>query len=167
MMGIFQVFNPVVYVKLSPDMLTVREVNTGYELSEPPLIAIARIPKERILAVGQEAAAVAASQGAELVNPFKHPRALLSDFTVAEQVVKHFVTKACMASKGGIFRPAPIVVMHPLVDPEGGFTQIEVRAMHELALGAGARKAIIWHGRELSNEELSSLKFGPGGKVLN
>ena len=166
-MGIFQLFNPVVYVKLSPDMLSVREVNSGYELSEPPLIAIARIPKERVLAVGREAAAIAASQGAELVNPFKHPRALLSDFTVAERVVKHFVTKACKAGKGGIFRPAPIVVLHPLVDPEGGFTQIEIRAMQELVMGAGARKAIIWHGRELSNEELSSLKFGPGGEVLN
>jgi len=167
MMGIFQLFNPVVYVKLSPDMLTVREVNSGYELSEPPLIAIARIPKERVLAVGQEAAAIAASQGAELINPFKHPRALLSDFTVAGQVVKRFVQKASKAAMGGIFRPAPIIVLHPLVNPEGGFTQIEIRAMHELALGAGARKAIIWHGRELSNEELSSLKFGSGGEVLN
>jgi rod shape-determining protein MreB len=167
MMGILQLLKPVVYVKLSPDMVSVREVNSGYELSEPPLIAIARNPKERVLAVGQEAAASATSQGAELVNPFKHPRALLSDFTVAEQVMKHFVHKASKASKGGIFRPAPIVVLHPLVNPEGGFTQIEIRAMHEMALGAGARKVIIWHGRELSNEELSSLKFGSGGEILN
>ena len=166
-MGLLQYFNAVVYVKLHPDLLTVREVNTGYEQSEPPLIAIIRDPKARILAVGREAAAVAASQGGELVNPFKHPRTLLSDFTVAEQVIKYFVHKACKASKGGIFRPAPIVVLHPQVDPEGGFTQIEIRAMHELALGAGARKAIIWQGRDLSNEELASLKFGSGGNVLN
>jgi rod shape-determining protein MreB len=166
MMGILQYFNPVVYVRLRPDMLSVREVNSGYELSEPPLIAIARKPKERVLAVGHEAAAIAATQGAELVNPFTHPRTLISDFTVAEQVVKHFVQKASKAA-GGIFRPSPIVVLHPLVDPEGGFTQIELRAMREMAMGAGARKVIIWIGRELSNDELSSLKFGSGGEVLN
>ncbi len=166
-MGILQYFNPVVYVRLRPDMLSVREVNSGFELSEPPLIALVRQPKVTALAFGNEAAVGAASRGAELVNPFAHPRALLSDFTVAEQVMRHFVRKASSAGMGGIFRPSPIVVLHPLVDPEGGFTQIEIRAMRELAMGAGARKAIIWHGRELSNEELSTLKFGSGGEVLN
>jgi rod shape-determining protein MreB len=102
-----------------------------------------------------------------VLNPFKHPRTLVSDFTVAEVVLKQFVKKASQASRGGIFRFAPIIVFHPLVNPEGGFTQIETRAMHELMIASGARKSIIWMGRELSKQELISQKFGTGGEVLS
>ena len=58
-------------------------------------------------------------------------------------------------------------MLHPRVDPEGGFTQIEIRALRELAIGAGASKAFVWHGRDLTDEELLSLDFGSGGQVLN
>jgi rod shape-determining protein MreB len=166
-MDILNFLNAVVYVKLSPEKITVREAHSGYEISEPPQVAIARKLKEEVVAFGNEAATIASVRNIDLVNPFQHPRALLSDFTVAEVIMKHFVTKAAKANRGGIFRSAPIVVLHPLIDPEGGFTQIEIRAMHELAIGAGARKVIVWQGRELGKEELLRLKFESGGKVLN
>jgi rod shape-determining protein MreB len=60
-----------------------------------------------------------------------------------------------------------VVVLHPRIDPEGGFTQIELRALHELALGSGASKVIIWKGRELQDQELRDLSFPAGGEVLN
>lgn len=163
-MDFLNFFNTVIYVKLSPEKITVREVKSGYEISEPPLIAIVRKPKEAVLAYGNKAAEIANTQTVELVNPFKHPRALLSDFTVAEAVMKYFVGRA---GQSGLFKPAPTIVLHPLIDPEGGFTQIEIRAMHELAIGAGARKVILWQGRELGKEELLGLKFESGGEVLN
>jgi len=89
---------------------------------------------------------------------------LLSDFTVAEVVIKGFLKKVF---EGRLFAPAPIVVLHPRVDPEGGFTQIEIRALRELAIGAGASRVIIWHGRELTDDELLNLRFESGGQVLN
>jgi rod shape-determining protein MreB len=117
-----------------------------------------------VLGVGEAARLAAATQSADLVNPFKHPRSLLSDFTVAEVILRAFLKKLF---DGRLFAGAPIVVLHPRVNPEGGFTQIEIRALRELAMGAGASKAVVWHGRDLTNDELQNLRFGSGGEVLN
>jgi len=59
--------------------------------------------------------------------------------------------------------------MHPLGEPAGGFTQVEARAFHEMALGAGAAKAMVWRGRNLSDQELLSGQFpsGSAGEVLS
>lgn len=163
-MSLLQLLNSVVYVKLSSDQLTVREVKSGDEISEPPLLAITRKPKEAVLAYGNKAAELASTQVVDLLNPFKHPRTLLSDFTVASVLLKHFVSQV---NRSGLFKPAPTIVLHPLIDPEGGFTQIEIRAMRELAISAGAREVILWQGRELGKEELLRLQFTSGGEVLN
>jgi rod shape-determining protein MreB and related proteins len=157
-------FQPIVYVTLQPDTLSVRDVSSGRNVTEPPFAAISREPKKRLLGVGEAARVAAATQPADLVNPFKHPRSLLSDFTVAEVIIKGFVKKLF---DGRLFVGSPIVVLHPRVNPEGGFTQIEIRALRELAIGAGASKAFVWHGRDLTDDELLSLKFDSGGEVLN
>ena len=62
---------------------------------------------------------------------------------------------------------APDIVMHPLGDPEGGFTQIEIRALRETALGAGAKKVTMWHGRALTDQELMSGTFPSDGKIFS
>ena len=159
-----QYFKPIVYVRLDPVRITIRDVGTGRELTEPPVAAISREPKKRLVAVGKAADAARTTQPVDLVNPFTHPRSLLSDFTVAELVLKAFVKN--IFSKR-IFVPSPVIVMHPKVNPEGGFTQIEIRALHELAIGAGARQSIVWEGRDLRDDELRKLSFGDGGRVLN
>ncbi len=91
-----------------------------------------------------------------------HPRTLISDFTVAEQLVKTFVKRM---SGRHLFTPSPRVVIHPLGDPAGGFTQVERRAFREMALGAGASSVVVWSGRELSNEEVLSNRFPAGEGV--
>lgn len=163
-MALLSYFQPIVYVKLHPDTLTVREVKSGRTVTEPPIAAISRESKKRLLGVGEAARVASMTQPADLVNPFKHPRSLLSDFTVAELVIKGFVKKLF---EGRLFVPSPIVVLHPRVDPEGGFTQIEIRALRELAIGAGASRAIVWVGRDLTDSELLNLKFESGGEVFN
>lgn len=133
-------------------------------VTEPPLAAISREAKKRLVAVGEAARVAAATQPVDLVNPFKHPRSLVSDFSVAELILKGFLKKLF---EGRLFAASPVVALHPRVDPEGGFTQIEIRALRELAIGAGASRAFVWHGRELTKDELLSLKFGAGGQVLS
>jgi rod shape-determining protein MreB len=162
-MQLLHYFRPIVYVMLHPDMLSVRDVSSGRSVTEPPLAAISRETKKRLVAVGEAARVAAAAQAVDLVNPFKHPRALLSDFTIAGAIIKGFVKKLF---EGRLFAASPVVVLHPRVDPEGGFTQIEIRALQELAIGAGASRAFVWHGRELTKDELLGLKFGAGGEVL-
>lgn len=46
-------------------------------------------PPAKILGVGKQARLAAASQTAEMVNPFAHPCTLVSDLTVAEQLIKY------------------------------------------------------------------------------
>jgi hypothetical protein len=42
----------------------------------------------------------------------------------------------------------------PMEKTEGGLSQVEERVLQELALGAGARRALVWVGQELSDQEL-------------
>lgn len=149
--------SPLLYVKISPERLTVRDVKTGIEKAEVPQIAIGRqAGKATVLAVGNQARAAAMSQAAEVLNPFGHPRTLVGDFTAGEQLLKAFL-KEFMGTR---FLPvAPRVLMHPLGNPEGGFTQIERRALREMALGAGASQVYLWVGREFSDAEILAPQF--------
>ena len=146
--------SPLLYVKVTPDRLTVRNVRTGAEVADVPEMAIGGPAKKRaILAVGAQARSAAAVEGAELVNPFNHPRTLLGDFTVGEQLLKAFLQRL---PRGSWFAASPRIVMHPVGSPAGGFTQVERRAFREMALGAGASDVILWVGRELSDQEVQS-----------
>ena len=163
-MDMFRHFQPIVYVKLQPSELTVKDVKSGKFISGPPVAAISREAKKRLLGVGKAAQLATTSQPADLINPFLHPRSLIWDFGVAQAVMKGFFKQLF---EGRFFVPSPIVVLHPKVDPEGGFTQIEIRALHELAIGVGASKVYVWQGRELLDGEVGRLSFDSGGKVLN
>ena len=78
------------------------------------------------------------------MNPFAHSRSLVSDFTVAEQLIKVFVRRLLGRH---LLTPSPRIVIHLLGDPESGFTQVERRAFREMALGAGASSVVVWSGR--------------------
>lgn len=156
------------YVQLSPERLTVRNPKSGQTISEVPEAAIggpAGRPAQ-LLATGSAArAAAAAAPGVTLANPFAHPRSLLSDFTTAQAVLKSFVRRA--AGKSAWMQAAPIIVMHPLGEHAGGLTQIELRALRELAFGAGASEVILWQGPELGDEQLLSLQLPAEGQRLD
>ena len=159
----FDLFKPPLYIRLSPFRLTVRNVKTGEFISEVPEIAISRGPKPKVLGAGDEAAPHKSSKSAQVLNPFSHPRSLVSDFTVGQQVLKAFVKKL---AKSHALAAAPRVMFHPQGDPAGGFTQIEIRALHEMALGAGASEVTLWQGQDLTDEQVLSRNYPPTGRVL-
>jgi rod shape-determining protein MreB len=156
-------FIPTVYVQVSAQRLTLRNPKTGRTVSEVPEIAIASAPKPRIVGIGTEARSQQ-SASVQVINPFAHPRTLMSDFTAGEQLLKAFLRRLQGAS---LFAVAPRVVLHLQGDPAGGFTQVEIRAFREMALGAGACEVVVWQGRDLTDEELLSRKFPAGGQVLS
>lgn len=80
-------------------------------------------------------------------QPFSHARMLLANFTNADALMK----KGLGDLKG---LTAPVVVVHPLETLEGGLTEIEERAFQELAVGAGAGRALVWVGAELSDAQV-------------
>lgn len=155
----FTFLQPIIYIQIAPDRLTVKNVKSGDVISEVPEVAISAPPKQRVLGVGSQARMAAAGQAAQVVNPFAHPRSMVSDFTVGEQLIKAFLKRLQGSS---LFAFSPVVVMHPLGSPAGGFTQVENRAFREMALGAGASSVTIWIGRKLTDQEVLSKKFPDG-----
>ena len=100
---------------------------------------------QALVALGN-AAATASGKGIEVINPFSHPRTLLSDFTIGEKLLQHiFLT--LLGGKGRFFSPK--VVIHPMEKMEGGLTTIEQRAFRELAYGAGASDDVVYQGKEI------------------
>jgi rod shape-determining protein MreB len=159
----FDFLKPPLYIRLSPYRLTVRNVKTGEFISEPPDIAISRGPKPKVLGAGDEAALYKSSKSAQVLNPFSHPRTMMSDFTAGEQVLKAFVKKL---PKRNALSPSPRVVLHLQADPAGGFTQVEIRAFREMALGTGASDVTIWQGQDLTDEQVLSRQYPSTGQVL-
>lgn len=156
-------FSPLVYIQISPNLLTLKNLKTGLEISEVAEIALSLPPKPKvILGAGAQARLASASEPAQLIQPFAHPRSLVSDFASAEALIRIQLQR--VLGKGWL-RVAPSVVMHPLGNPDGGFTQVELRAFREMALGAGASTARVWTGRPLANHELLSDQAAlSGGK---
>jgi rod shape-determining protein MreB len=158
-------FSHPLYLRLSPDRLTIRNVRTGAFVSEVPEIAILRgAKKPQVLGVGAEAALHRATPSVEVLNPFSHPRTMVGDFNASEQVVKAFIRKLAGSSW---FALAPRIVFHPLGDPAGGFTQVEIRAFREMALSAGASDVLMWQGPELTDEQVSSSRLPSTGRLLD
>lgn len=162
MTAIFDFFRPIIYIQISPERLSVRNVKSGEEISEVPEVALSAPPKIRVLGVGAQARRLPLDGLGQVVNPFSHPRSMVSDFTVAEQLIKEFLRRLQGKS---ILAIAPLAVMHPLGDPSGGFTQVEDRAFREMALGAGASEVIIWHGPSLTDQQILAREFPVGGEV--
>lgn len=156
----FSALQPIVYVQVSPERLTLKNLKTGEALSEVPELAISAAPKPKILAVGPQARSAASSHAAELVNPFAHPRSMVSDFTVAEQLLKHQLRRVLGNS---LLSLSPCIIIHPLGSPAGGFTQVERRAFREMALGAGASEVHVWTGRPLTDQEVLSKRAPQSG----
>lgn len=129
-------------------------------ISEVPEVAIAYGKDTQIVGVGSEANFHRTNPTVKVVNPFAHPRTLVSDFTIAEQLLKILLRRMQSSS---IFAVSPKIVLHPLGEPDGGYTQVELRAFREMALGAGASQAVIWTGRVLSDQELLSGQYPGSG----
>ena len=132
----FSALKPVIYVQISPERLTLKNLKTGEVISEVPELAFSLN-----------------SSPASVVNPFAHPRSMVSDFTAAQQLLKRQLRRIVGNS---LLSQSPVVVIHPLGSPAGGFTQVERRAFREMALGAGASKVHVWTGRPLTDQEVQS-----------
>ena len=161
-----QFFKQYIYVQLSPERVAVRDPKTHESVAEVPEVAIQHpsTGKATILAVGSAARGAAGTPHTEVLNPFAHPRSLVSDFTVAEQVLKAFFRRVRGRS---LLQPSPMVIVHPLGEHKGGLTQVELRAFRELALGAGASEVHIWQGPQLTDEQVLSGEYPATGRMLS
>lgn len=151
-----------IYVQVSSHRLTLRNVKTGESVTTSPEVALAKGRKLKLLAFGPKARKLE-SRTVQVLNPFAHPRTLLADFGAAQQLLRALLAHV----RGRSLLRGPRLVMHLQDDPAGGFTQLEIRGFQELALGAGASQAIIWHGPNLTDEQLKAALFPKEGRVLS
>ncbi|MBI9092949.1 MAG: rod shape-determining protein [Desulfobacterium sp.] len=152
-----KLFRNTVYVEFSDEWISVKHVETGNTIEDKPLLAVKQNKKGKkiVHAVGAEVDLLQNDTTISVHNGFSHPRVCISDFEIAQATLMHFVRKAL--NKKILIRP--IMVMHPKRDLQGGLSQIEDRAIKELAEAAGARKCYVWVGRRLKDVEIISLKF--------
>jgi rod shape-determining protein MreB len=156
----FQPFRSLVYLQISPDSVLMRHIQKDLTLHEPAEILLSS--KQKLLAFGQEARMQALSRpDATLVKPFVHPRLLIPEFEPAEMLLR-----ACKERLLGKFFSLAQCVVHPLGDPEGGYTELEKRMCRELAARIGFRQASVWCGPALSDQQLLSAKPRPNGEIL-
>jgi rod shape-determining protein MreB len=107
----------------------------GVVLNEPSVVAIKHVAgisgKKNVIAVGREAKSMLGRvpYSIEAIRPMKD--GVIADFTITEQMLKHFIRSIHAKS---FLRPSPrIIICVPC-----GSTQVERRAIRESALAAGA-----------------------------
>ncbi|MDO3382951.1 hypothetical protein [Gilvimarinus algae] len=83
-------------------------------------------------------------------NAFSTQRLLVGTFSNAEPELRALVQAARTT---GWIKKSVQVLIQPLETLEGGLSEIEQRVFKELALGAGAFKAKVYTGPELSDEQ--------------
>ncbi|MEH6585537.1 MAG: hypothetical protein V7720_03210 [Halioglobus sp.] len=87
---------------------------------------------------------------AEPDRPFSTKRLLIADFTSAESTLTEAVEKL---RGGGILRKSFRAVIHPIEMSQGGLSEVEEKALRELACSVGAHHHAIHIGSILSQHE--------------
>ena len=88
------------------------------------------------------------------LKPFTTTRLLVGQFQEAEALFRKGIREV---GNGGLFQVSPVIVIHPLDMVEGGLSEVEERALRELAMSAGARNVFVHVGALLTDSEVVSL----------
>lgn len=83
----------------------------------------------------------------EAYGQFTGNRILIGNFDIAAKTLETL-------TKASWFQPNPIIIIHSIDMSEGGLSQVEERALLELAMDVGARRAVVWQRHELSDNEV-------------
>jgi len=115
--------NVLVYVK-----------GRGIVLSEPSVVALST-KDNRVKAVGAEALAMLGREpeSIEVVRPMRN--GVIADYDITEAMLKYFIKKA--SSRLNLSKPEVMICI------PAGVTTVEMRAVKEAALAAGARYAYL------------------------
>lgn len=159
--------NPVLYIQIWEKRIRAVDILTSDTFDEKPIVAFEINGKGLVIvkALGNKASGMSGKE-ISIINPFSHKRTLLSDFTLAERLLRFIFQELY---KGKFLRPSPTVVIHPMEKLEGGLTMIEGRAFRELVLSAGAREAVLYLGSQLTIhdfdlEKVRALDLESGGR---
>jgi rod shape-determining protein MreB len=109
----------------------------GVVLNEPSVVAIINeMGKKTVLAVGDEAKTMLGRTPGNIsaIRPLRD--GVIADFIVTEEMIKHFIKKVHIKNT---FANPRILICVPT-----GSTPVERKAIQDSALGAGARKVLLF-----------------------
>ncbi len=108
----------------------------GIVVDEPSVVAIDTVSK-RVLAIGDEAKLMVGRTPSTIVAVRPLRDGVISDFSVTERMLQHFIRQ--VHERFGIGIPKPRVV----VGIPSGATEVEKRAVHDAAIAASARSCFL------------------------
>lgn len=145
-----------IYIRVESSRLRIHSPQTSGFVDMKPAVAIRNENgKYSATAYGEEALKIAGKPSIKVVNPFGHPRSLVSDFTVAEFLMRHAISEIFV---GRWLKPILTGIVHPIGNFEGGLTQVEYRAFNELCSVAGCRNHTVHEGKELGMQEVKEYQ---------
>lgn len=159
----------IIYVQIKAKELLLKNVTQAIVYRDIPLLMVRRQGKTfSVIAYGKDVLQMPQSVGNTfIVNGFDHPRSIVGDYEAAEKALILFLPKV----DGRKYKWLPYcpreVIMHPLEKLDGGLTTTEKRALQDMAFRAKTRKtALVWEGRELTDQEILNHQFPTDGKLF-
>jgi actin-like ATPase involved in cell morphogenesis len=142
-----------VEISISRTRITVHQKPSGKYFDQPPLVAISCDNRNPLVAaIGAEAAAYIHNPDYFVFNPFDHPRVAVSDHSLAVIVLRHAISS--VHSKSYFSPTARLSYLSPL---KGGLTEIEVKALVDIAVSAGCRSVDLQHKSTSYNAVITAL----------
>lgn len=161
-MEFFNRWSPKFFIRISPDTVEVHRNKSSVVWRDDAVIALSDGPKNKVLGIGAAARmAVSQNSGATLYWPFRHPRCLISDWLIAEVLLKSVLKEQIGKSW---FALAPEITVH-LCPAEtqsiGGLTTVEYRAWSEALQHCGAKSVEFLRPMDFSDAQIQLLLNDP------
>ncbi|KXF83109.1 rod shape-determining protein [Enterovibrio coralii] len=146
-------YGNTLYIQMWSDRLRVFDGKTGRVFDERPQIAwkIGEQKEKQILAYGNGAEKFRNVNAVIISNPFSHPRSLISDYKAMQPLLRYAISKVV---KTGLWMPRVQVILHPMEKVEGGVTELEKKALCDMAYNAGVKSAFVYWGDTLEETQL-------------
>jgi hypothetical protein len=142
----------IYYVRLDPDVIVVRDVRARREVEDVPVVAVDA--SGTVIAVGREVEARLAqgSPAVSLRHPFAESAMVAIDADLAAAILRDLASRLRSVS----WLPLMIrgMLIHPRSVSSDALDAKEQEAVVAIAKRAGARIALAWTGRTLTDAEV-------------
>lgn len=153
LLGFFSPIGPI-YVRVSPEMLYVRNLKTGLVFDEPATLAVKDLDSGRpeLQGIGQQAHAVAGGADMTLLFPFKEPLTFDNPLRTMDVLVAEAVRQVRGDRSSAV---SPLMVIQWI--GETPLSDLNKERLKEVGLFVGARKTfVVEGGSPLTDEEVTT-----------
>ncbi len=136
MAKLFNFFSKDIGIDLGTANTLVYVTGKGIVINEPTVVAVNQ-KSGQVLAIGNDAKKMVGRTPAYIIASRPLKDGVISDFDVAEQMLKYFIAKVTKGIGGFLSRPR-LVIGVPC-----GVTEVEKKAVHDAGIGGGAKDVYL------------------------